>query len=253
MQAEAKVGLGVTALMLALVGLRWGLISKHNREDAVAVARPDVSHARRLDEDDSVFLRKQRPDTPKDERALIGKTVWMSAGGQMEYYRDTGKHVDYSKPVGTLPGAVPLVIKDVFEEVPPKGGRAVSRIAAGKGHVLLAFTLPQSADPATLYAMPVGLRDADGKGYTFLSDEILFYDDPRGLYKHWGPAVWAHIDHHEAVPGMSENQCMMALGEVIVPHGETPGDRSITFNNEGHPVEITFVNGKATTVTPAKP
>jgi hypothetical protein len=195
-----------------------------------------------------VFLRKQRPDSLKDERALIGKTIWVSAGGQMDYYKATGKHVDYEHPVGVLLGAEPLVIKDVFEQVPPKTGRAVARISAGQRHVLLAFTMPKSADANTVYAVPVG--NFGNGSYTFLTDEIFFYDDPHGLYKHWGPEMWAHIDKHEAVPGMSENQAMMALGQVIEPHGDKPGDRSVTFNNNGHPVTIEFEGGKATKITP---
>ena len=40
--------------------------------------------------------------------------------------------------------------------------------------------------------------------YTFYTDELFFYDDPHQLYKHWGPAIWNSIDHHQATTGMSE-------------------------------------------------
>lgn len=248
MQTGLKAGLGVTGLMLLLAGARVGLIYKHNHEAENPVP-VETSHWAKLDEDAFVFLRKQHPDSLKDERALIGTTIWVSAGGQMEYYRDTGKHVDYAKPVGTLKGAQPLLIKDVFEQVPPKTGRAVFRIPGGSRHVLLAFTMPNAPEPNTLYAVPVG-HFADGL-YEIASDEIFFYDDPHELYKKWGPATWGHVDKHEVVPGMTENQCMMALGQVIEPHGDTAGNRSVTFNNEGHPIDIEFTNGKATRITPA--
>ena len=246
MQTNVKLAIGVTTFMVLLAGVRIGLIYKHNHE--VNSPKEEPSHWMKMDEDTSVYLRKQHPDSVKDERKLIGTTLWVSAGGQMDYYRDTGKHVDYNKPVGVLKGADPLVIKDVFEQVPPKTGRAVMRISPGQRHMLLAFTLPKSADPETLYAVPVG--HLVNNFYELYTDEIFFYDDPRVLYKHWGQAVWSHIDKHEVAPGMSELQCMMALGQVIEPHGDTPGNRSITFNNDNHPVDIDFTNNKATRITP---
>lgn len=248
MQNKGRLMLGVSAALVLAVG--GELLYLHHRnvvDENKTMSRPGEYEKPKLSDDDAVFARKERPDSLKDERALIGKPVWMSAGGQMDYYRDTGNHVDYSKPVGTLPGAEELLIKGVFEQAPPKTGRAVARIPAAQKHVLLAFTLPKSADPKTLYAFPVG--NYDGSNYTFLSDDILFYDDPHVLYKHWGPEMWAHIDKHEAVQGMSENQAMMALGEVIIPHGDKPGDRSVTFDNSGHPVDIVFEDNKAVKIS----
>jgi hypothetical protein len=250
MQTGAKVALGVTAVFVLAIGGQLLYLHHRNYVDqhASAPQQDQYQQSRTLTEDDNVFLRKERPDSLADERSLIGRTIWVSAGGQMDYYRDTGKHVDYAKPVGTLLGAEPLIVKDVFEQVPPKTGRAVARISAGQKHVLLAFTMPKSADPNQLYATPVG--NYDGGMYDFLTDEIFFYDDPHILYKHWGPEMWAHIDKHEPALGMSENQAMMALGQVIDPHGDTVGDRSVTYDNNGHPVTIDFVNNKATKITP---
>lgn len=247
MQSGVKIGLSVTALLVALVGVRVGLIYWHNHQDTVS-QEPASSHWMKTDDDDLIFLRKERPDSLKDARTLIGKTIWVSAGGQLDFYKDAGKHVDYSKPLGTLQGADPLLIKDVFEQVPPTSGRAIMRIAAGQRHVLLAFTRPKSADPSALDATPVG-HFTQGV-YEFYNDELFFYDDPHVIYKNWGPAAWAHIDKHEVVPGMTENQCMMALGQVIEPHGDVKGDRLVTFNNGNHPVDIEFSHGKATKITP---
>lgn len=249
MTKKLKIAAGVTALFVVAIGGQ--LLYLHHRnvvDENMQVASKNVYQKPTLTQDDMVFLRKERPDSPKDERALIGKTIWVSAGGQMDYYKDTGNHVDYAHPVGVLLGAEPLVVKGVFEQVAPKTGRAVSRIAAGEKHVLLAFTMPNSADPNQLYAVPVG-NYVDGS-YNFLTDEIFFYDDPHVLYKHWGPEMWAHIDKHEAVPGMSENQAMMALGQVIDPHGGDAGNRTVTFNNNGHPVDIEFEHDKAVKITP---
>lgn len=244
-----QIAAGVTALFVIAIGGQLIYLHHRNTVDENAyVARKDQYVKPTLTQDDMVFLRKQRPDSPKDEKALIGKTIWVSAGGQMDYYKDTGNHVDYAHPVGVLLGAEPLIVRGVFEQKAPATGRAVARIAAGEKHVLLAFTMPNSADPKQLYAVPVG-NYIDGS-YNFLTDEIFFYDDPHVLYKHWGPEMWSHIDKHEAVPGMSENQAMMALGQVIDPHGDKVGDRSVTYDNNGHPVTIEFRDDKAVKITP---
>ena len=64
--------------------------------------------------------------------------------------------------------------------------------------------------------------------------------------------MWSVIDKHQAVVGMSENQAMMSMGQVIIPHGDKMGDRSVTYDNDGHPVDIDFVDGKAVKITPEK-
>lgn len=240
-----KIALAFTGLMLALVGLRIYLIHRANNEDVPLKAKAEVP---KLSDDDAVYPRKLRPDSLRDLRAMIGTTVWMSAGGQMDFYRDSGKHVDYAKPVGAVEGATPMLIRDVFEQVAPHSGRAVFRIPPGQKHVLLAFTMPNSADPKTLYALPVGNYD-DGS-YNLHTDEIFFYDDPRVLYKHWGAETWAHIDKHEIVPGMSENQVMMSVGEVMTPHSDSVGNRTVDYDHNGHPVTVTFENNKAVKITP---
>jgi hypothetical protein len=240
----AKIGLGVTAVMVLAIGVRVALIYHANHSDG-----PPVKNAYekpKLTDDDMVFLRKQRPDSLKDERALVGTTIWVSAGGQMDYYPYASHHADYAHRAGTLAGATPMLIKDVFEQVAPHSGRPVARIPAGQKHVLLAFTLPQSPDPKKEYATPIGFYE--NGNYTFFSDEIFFYDDPRVLYKHWGTEMWAHIDKHEAVPGMSENQAMMSLGQVIVPSSDNFGNRTVKYDNDGHPVKIEFENNKAVSV-----
>jgi hypothetical protein len=248
MQKGPKVALASAGLFVLVVAGLFGNQYRKNHEEGPV--RKDPYADIKTDPDSLVFLKKQRPDSLADERTLIGKTVWVSAGGQLDYYADKGKHVDYTHPVGTLLGATPLLIKDVFEQKAPATGPAVARIPAGQRHVLLAFTLPNSTDPKTEYATPVG--DYDGGAYTMLNDEIFFYDDPHQLYSHWGAATWAHIDKHEVVEGMSENQAMMSLGEVMKPDSDSFGDRDVTYDNNGHPITIEFVKNKAVKITPEK-
>ena len=248
MQKGPKIALAATAVMVLLVGLRVALIYKANHEDVPVKKDPYADI--KVDPDDNVFLRKERPDTLADQRSLIGHTLWVSAGGQLDYYLDKGNHVDYAHPAGTLLGATPLLIKGVFEQKAPATGPAVFRIPAGQRHVLLAFTMPASTDPNTLYATPVG--DFDNGSYTFVNDQVFFYDDPHQLYSYWGPAIWSDIDKHQAVLGMSENQVMLAVGQVMKPDSDNTGDRTVTYDNLGHPITITFVHNKAVTITPSK-
>jgi hypothetical protein len=42
---------------------------------------------------------------------------------------------------------------------------------------------------------------------------------------------------------------MMALGQAATPNGQTVGNRSITFDNDGKLVTVDFVNNKAVTVS----
>jgi hypothetical protein len=247
MTTKVKVSVGVTLGFLLVIGGEIAYIHHKNNEELPVAKSP---YDQKIDDDDLVFIRKEHPVTLKDERDLIGKTIWVSAAAQMDYYRYANHHADYAHPVGTLPGAEELLVKDVFEQKPP-GGRAVLRISAGQRHVLLAFTLPKSSDPNALYAVPVG--NYDSTGYNFLTDDIFFYDDPHTLYKHWGPVMWAHIDKHEPAMGMNENQAMLSLGQVMVPHGDTMGNRSVTYDNNGHPITITFENGKAVRIQNEKP
>jgi hypothetical protein len=249
MSNPAKFMIGGTIVLLLAVAIRIGLIYKANHEDGPP---PKVAEVPTMTDDEAVGynLRKLRPDSLKDVRDLIGKTVWVSAGGQMDFYHDAGNHVEYAHPVGTLQGAVPMIIKGVFEQIAPKTGRAVARIGPGQRHVLVAFTMPKSDTPTALYATPVGYFDA-GR-YTLYDDQLFFYDDPHDLYKHWGADMWSHIDKHEAVLGMTENQAMIALGQVMDPHGNEPGNRTVYFDNNAHPVAIQFRDGKAVKIMPDK-
>ena len=90
--------------------------------------------------------------------------------------------------------------------------------------------------------MPVGyVQSGDTK---LLTDEIFFYDDPHQLYSYWGPQIWAAIDAHKVIPGMTERETQIALGQVSTPHGDTPGDRIVDFYNLGKPISVTFAGNK---------
>jgi hypothetical protein len=238
MKTGPKVAIGSVVALALMVGGELLWIHHRNTEDDKPA--PTVSY--KSDPDDLVFLKKERPDTLKDAKDLKGRTLWVSAGGQMDYFPFDGHKADLTKSAGVLLGAEKLSVKDAVEQVAPK--KTAFRIPTGDRQVLLVFT---KGDGGPGYAVPVGYHE-DGR-YTFMTDEIFFYDDPHQLFNYWKPEIWSAIDAHKAIPGMNERQAMMALGQITTPHGDTPGERLVEFYNQGHPVTIMFVSGKATTIT----
>jgi hypothetical protein len=236
MENGAKAAIGATVVLVLAVGVRVGLIYRERNapDKALKPAAREV-----IPEDDLVYLKLKHPSSLADVKELKGSTVWVSAGGQLEFYPYTGRTAQYGKSAGTLLGAEPLVVKDMVEQVAPKS--ASSRIPAGDKQVLMVFTRP---DDSKEYAVPVGYRQ--GKDYTFYTDEILFYDDPHELYKHWGPEIWKAVDAHQVVLGMNERQVELSLGQVSKSTSQTYGNRMVVFANLGKPMAVTFVNNKVT-------
>ena len=236
MKNGPKIAIGVTLLFVLAAGGEIAYIH-HERTTDTTVKKADY----KTDPDDLVFLKKRRPDSMKDIEAYKGDTLWVSAGGQMDYYPFSGGKVDWDHSAGTLPSTQKILVKEAIQAVAPK--KTAIRIPTGDKQVLLVFTMPGDAKE---YATPVGYEE--GGAYTFLADEIFFYDDPHVLFNYWGPQVWAAIDAHKVIPGMSERQAQTSLGQVLTPNGDTVGDRSVQFYNNGHPVLVTFVNDKATSI-----
>ena len=242
MTSGKKAALGATVFLLLAVGveLAW-LHHERNEPEKTVETAPD-----HIDPDDLVFLRKERPSSLADVKQLDGTTIWVSAGGQLDYYPYVNRRAEYSKDAGTLLGAEPMDIKDAIEQVAPKS--ATFRIPGGDKQVLLVFTLPKSNDPAKEYAVPVGYKQAGD--YTFYTDEIFFYDDPHQLYKHWGPKIWQAVDSHQVILGMNERQVELSLGQVSKSLSSDYGNRLVIFANLGHPMAVTFEKDKVTSFRP---
>jgi hypothetical protein len=238
MENGAKAAIGATVVLVLAVGVRVGLI--YRERNAPMVTPPAEREV--IPADDLVFLKKKRPDTLKDVKELKGSTLWVSAGGQLDFYPYVGHAAQYGKSAGTLLGAEPIVVKDAVEQVAPKA--ATFRIPGGDKQVLLVFTRPGSSDPAKEYAVPVGYRQ-DGQ-YTFYTDEIFFYDDPHELYKHWGTEIWKAVDAHQVILGMNERQVELSLGQVSQSTSKDYGNRMVVFANLGKPMAVTFVKNKVT-------
>jgi hypothetical protein len=236
MENGAKAAIGATVVLVLAVGVRVGLIYRERNAPDKTV-KPAVREV--IPEDDLVYLKQKRPTSLADVKELKGSTVWVSAGGQLEFYPYAGHVAQYGKSAGTLLGAEPLVVKDMVEQVAPKS--ATFRIPGGDKQVLMVFT--RANDPKE-YAAPVGYRQAGQ--YTFYTDEIFFYDDPHQLYKHWGPEIWQAVDEHRVILGMNERQVELSLGQVSKSTSKTYGNRMVVFANMGKPMAVTFVNNKVT-------
>jgi hypothetical protein len=236
MENGTKAAIGATVVLVLAVGVRVGLIYRERNAPDKTV-KPAVREV--IPEDDLVYLKQKRPTSLADVKELKGSTVWVSAGGQLEFYPYAGHVAQYGKSAGTLLGAEPLVVKDMVEQVAPKS--ATFRIPGGDKQVLMVFT--RANDPKE-YAAPVGYRQAGQ--YTFYTDEIFFYDDPHQLYKHWGPEIWQAVDEHRVILGMNERQVELSLGQVSKSTSKTYGNRMVVFANMGKPMAVTFVNNKVT-------
>jgi hypothetical protein len=239
MQTGVKLAIGCVAVAVLAIGGELAYLN-HERNKPVVINKPAVA---KTDPDDLVFLKHKRPSKFDDLKELYGTTIWVSAGGQMEYYPVTGKSAQYAKPAGTLLGAQELQVKSAIEQVAPKN--ATYRVAGGDKQVLLVFTLPKSNSPTKEYAVPVGYRQGKDD-YTFYTDEIFFYDDPHELYKHWGPDIWKAVDDHTVIMGMNERQVQLSLGQVSKPDSKDYGNRTVVFDNLGKPMAVTFEKNKVT-------
>jgi hypothetical protein len=242
MTPSKRTAIGITLALLLALAIRIAMI--HHERNAPGPEAPAATAT--VDPDELVFLKQQRPSSLADVKQLIGTTVWVSAGGQLDYYPCAAHRADYAHSAGTLLGAEPLAIRDAFEQVAPKS--ATFRIRGGDKQVLLAFTMPKSADPAKLFAVPVGFKEAGD--YTFANDEIFFYDDPHQLFNHWGPKVWQAVDAHQVILGMNERQVELSLGQVSKSLSKEYGNRLVVFDNLGKPMAVTFVSNHVTAFRP---
>lgn len=242
MDSGKKAAIAGSIILVLAVGIRVGLIYRERN----APAAPVKVEREKIADDDLVFLKQKRPSSMADLKDLYGSTLWVSAGGQMDYYPYAAHHVEYAHTSGTLLGAQELVAEEAVEQVAPKS--ATFRIPGGDRQVLMVFTLPKSSDPAKLYAVPIGYRE-NGQ-YTFYTDEIFFYDDPHQLYAHWGPEIWKAVDAHQVIIGMNERQVQLSLGQVSKSLSNDVGNRLVVYSNLGHPLAVTFVKNKVTSFRP---
>jgi hypothetical protein len=218
-------------LLVALVAAGINFFLNFRERRSVVVVGPKQQQVA-VDPDFYVNPKKLHPQDLKDAKQLTQQPVWVREGYRFTYYPYAGKP-DTKHPAGTLGPIEKLDLKDVV----------VDRTEPGAEKQVMAVF----EKDAKRYAFPVGTEE--NGNYTFYSDDILFIQDPRQLYKHWSPDVWKAIDNHEVKPGMNELQASFAIG-MGTPEGTGESNpRVVDYANNGHPVKVTYNNGKASEVT----
>lgn len=230
MSKTARIIQLVLLVVIAAAGIHFYLYMRDRNTTLVVTSAPKTEKL--LDPDAYVLPKKLHPQDLQDAKELTKQPAWVRAGYQMVYYPFNG-HTDFAHEAGRLGPIEKLDIKDVVVDRPPKGEKQVMAVFEKDGK---------------RYAFPIG--NAEDNSYTIYSDDVLFIQDPYELYKHWPPDVWQAIDNHQVKPGMNELQASFAVG-VGTPEGTgTDNPRIVNYENDGHPLRVTFDNGKATEITP---
>jgi hypothetical protein len=236
-EVKQKIQLAL-ALAITVAAVRTGYVlyerhASNNKESQAKAAPP-------LNPDYYVTPRKLHPYDLKSARELTQQPVWVKEGYRYPYYPYNAgtRHVDFEHEAGMLLPIQRLQIKDVITDAAPN--------SAGQKQVMALFEQDGKS-----YAVQIGLiKDGDYKIY---SDEMLFVQDPRVLYQHWSPDVWASVEKHEVKPGMNELQADFAIGMGRPEKQDDPSWKTVHYPNGGNPLTITYHDGKATEVKPDKP
>jgi hypothetical protein len=191
--------------------------------------------------DDVADVRAMFPTSFDDALKLQNTRVWMKNGYTMPYFPYEAGRIVFAKPAGVIPSAQRLDIKKVIKAAAP--ATVDDGISHGSRQVFAVFALPSST---SLYAVVIGVIDGSQEAY--FSDILFFYDDPHTIYDSWPKTVWAAIDAHQVLPGMSELQTRMSIGQKIQSEGSSEGNRTVTYDQAGKTWTITFVDDKATTI-----
>jgi len=220
----------ILAIALVAAALRLGLIYYERHAPAPSpAAQPQTA----LDPDYYVIPKKLHAYDVKTARAgLVGHSTWVREGYKFTYYRydSSRRHTDFAHPAGLLLPLEQLDIRDVVQTLPP---------AAGELPQIVAVFEKGGQD----FAVPIGARR--GEDYTIYADDMLFFEDPHQLYRHWAPQVWQAVDRHQVQPGMNEIQASFALGMgVPQPAGGQPG-KTVVYPNGGNQITVIFRAGKA--------
>lgn len=233
-----KIFLISTLITLAIGGIYLFSVWKH-RQDPGTIGRNDASQT--LSEDDLAVVRTLFAAHYDDLKQLEGTTVWMKNGYTISYFPFVGGHVDFTKRIGLIPALQRLEIKKIVKAAVP--AKVDDGIGHGSRQALAVFALPGGD---AMFATPVGVIDGDQEAY--YPDLLFFYDDPHGIYDHWPRDVWTAIDAHQVKLGMSELQTRLAIGQKMHVDGETEGDRTVTYDQDGKHWTVTFVKNRATTI-----
>lgn len=230
--------LAITLVTLVLGGIYLLVVFAHRRNPGVASR---VNPEQNLTPDDVAEVRALFPTSFDDVLKLQKTSVWMKNGYTMPYFPYEAGRIAFAKPVGVLPSAQRLEIKKVIKATAP--ARVDDGISHGARQVFAVFALPGGAQ---LYATAIGVLD--GRQEAYFTDVLFYYDDPHAIYNDWPKSVWAAIDAHRVIAGMSELETRMAIGQKMQADRSSEGNRTVTYDQAGKKWIVTFVNNRATTI-----
>jgi len=224
----------IILVFVALAGIRIFLIYRERHAPAPApkvVANPNFSA------DDYVVPTQVHAYDLKSAKQLSKQPVWVKVGYAYSCYPydPATHHSNLAHETGKLLPLQKLEIKDIVTGISPK--------APGERQVLAVFE-----DGGKFYAVPIGTEKSGD--YRFYSDDMLFIQDPRQLYKHWPTDVWQAIDQHQVKPGMSELQADFAIGIGLLEQGGDSTDKTLDYPNGGKPLSVSYHDGKAVEIRP---
>ncbi len=248
MDADLKKVIKINLVNVVVVAVGWiGYIVYSRRDRGEPPKKVQMTYS--SNQDDYVAPHKIFPyNVESAKKEMAGKPVWVKSGNLIPYYPyDTATHtVNFKREAGLLPPVAKLQVKDVVLQRQPVSLKP-GQIAVVQKQIMAVFEM--AGAPGT-YAASFGVNTGDD--YTFGSNDIFFFDDPRELYKHWPADTWSAIEQHQAKQGMSELQATFALGTNMSADTGEYGNRTVEFANAGKPVTVTFEKNKAVTVTPGK-
>jgi hypothetical protein len=227
-----------TLISLAIGGIYLFSVWKQRQNPGVI---PPNAAVQPLSQDELAVVRTLSPQHFDDLKPIEGTRVWMKNGYAMPYFTYEKGDVQFGNRAGIIPAAQPLDVKKIVKvAVPSKEDDGMEH---GTRQVFAVFALP--GDPK-LFATAVGAVQGDQEAY--FTDALFFYDDPHSIYDNWPKDLWTAIDAHQVKPGMSELETRMAIGQKIHPDGETEGDRTVTYDQDGKHWTITYVKNRATVI-----
>jgi hypothetical protein len=230
---------GVVTLITLSIGGIYLFIVFEQRKNPGAIGQNTEQQTE--SPDDVAEVRAMFPTSFDDALKLQNTSVWMKNGYTMPYFPYDAGRIVFAKPAGLIPSAQRLDIKKVIKAAAPAS--VDDGISHGSRQVFAIFALPGST---SLYATAIGV--IDGAQEAYFSDVLFFYDDPHTIYGDWPKSIWAAIDAHQVLPGMSELETRMSVGQKIQSDGSSEGNRTVTYDQAGKKWTVTFVNNHATSI-----
>ncbi len=225
----------VLLLVMIVAGIRLVRVFQERRESEAALELSSKkAEPTPLPADYYVVPKKLHAFDLKSAEQLTKQPVWVREGYRYTYYPwdAARKRSDFARPAGTLGPIERLEIKQVLLDGSP---------GSPDQHQVMAVFEKEGKS----YAFPFG---AERRGeFQIYSDEMLYLQDPRDLYR-WPAETWAAVERHEVLPGMNEFQVTFAVG-MGRPEPETEaGVKRVTYPRDGKPLAVVYRGGKVAEV-----